>query len=197
MNGRHLCIARRNLTSFVTEQAEATARRLGFGWRGSELAPSSFAELQREHRSSELSGLPLRVSSLFCNQTIYNSPDGNHAMRFWHDTSHVRLGLDFSADDEMELACYHLGVLRAIGGFDASGIEHKLLHADTSGQTLCSVVLGRFPHDQLRFVLTAALGGVNAAIDGEMASELPRLASPQSGYGMRRLGAYSVGGDAA
>jgi len=171
MTGRHLCIARRNLTSFVTERAEATARRLGFGWRGSELAPDSFAELQREHRSSELSGLPLRVSSHFCERTIYNSPDGNHAMRFWHDTSHVRLCLHFTPDDEMELGCYHLEVLRT-HGFVAESLEHRLLHADTIGQTLCNATLGRFPIDQLHFAGIAMRLGVAGAIEDVARREL-------------------------
>jgi hypothetical protein len=171
MNDRHLCVARRNLTSFVTDQAEATARRLGFGWRGSELAPHSFVELQREHRSSELTGLPLRVSTRFCDRTIYTSPDGNRAMRFWHDTSHVRLGLTFTPDDEMELGCYHLEVLRA-HGFAADSLEHRLLHADTIGQTLCNVTIGRFPIDQWRFAEIATRLGVASAIEDVAGREL-------------------------
>jgi len=171
MNGRPLCIARRNLTSFVTEQAEATARRLGFCWRGSELAPDSFDELQREHRASKLSGLPLRVSSHFCDQAIYDSPIGNHAMRFWHDTAHVRLGLNFTPDDEMELACHHLEALRA-DGFAADSLEHRLLHADTIGQTLCNVTIGHFPIDQLRFAETAMRLDISAAIEDVARREL-------------------------
>lgn len=176
MSNQHLLIARRNLTSFVTEQAEAAARRLGFGWRGSELAPDSFDNLQREHRSSEFSGLPLRVSSRFCERTIYDSPEANHAMRFWHDTSHVRLALAFTPDDEMELGCYHLGVLRA-NGFAADSLEHRLLHADTIGQTLCNVTIGQFPVDQLRFVETAVQVGVTGAIEDVARRELEGASS--------------------
>jgi hypothetical protein len=176
MNDRHLCVARRNLTSFVTDQAEATARRLGFGWRGSELAPCSFDELQREYWSSELSGLPLRVSARFCERTIYGSPNGNHAMRFWHDTAHVRLGLNFTPDDEMELGCHHLEVLRA-HGFAAESLEHRLLHADTIGQTLCNATIGRFPIDQRRFAETALRLGVVGAIEEVAGRELSSAAS--------------------
>jgi len=171
MNGQHLCIARRYLTTFVTEQAEESSRRLGFDWRGSEVAPSNFTDLQREHRSSELSGLPLRVSSRFCDQSIYDSPRGNQAMRFWHDTSHVRLGLNFTPDDEMELGCYHLEALRA-EGFAAASLEHRLLHADTIGQTLCKVTIGQFPIDQLRFAQTATRLGIAAAIEDVARREL-------------------------
>lgn len=176
MNDRQLSVARRNLTSFVIEQADATACRLGFDWRESELAPGSFGELQREHRCSELSGLPLRVSARFCDRTIYNSPGGNQAMRFWHDTAHVRLGLTFTPDDEMELGCHHLEVLRA-QGFAADSIEHHLLHADTIGQTLCKVTIGQFPIDQRRFAESATRLGVAGAIEDVARRELSTAAS--------------------
>lgn len=168
LSGRHLAVARRNLSAFVREQAETAAHRLKFGWRGSELAPGSFEALRHEHRSSELSGLPLRVSAHFSERTIYDAPEVSHAMRFWHDTSHVQLGLDFTPDCELELGCYHLEVLRSYG-FGASTIEHRLLHADTIGQTLCTVTLGRFPIDQLRFASLVVGCGINEAIANEIA----------------------------
>lgn len=171
MSNRHLLLARRNLTGFVTEQAEAASRRLGFGWRASELAPESFKDLQHEHRSSELSRLPLRISPRFSERTIYCSRAANHAMRFWHDTSHVQLGLNFTPDDEIELGCYHLEVLRA-NGFTADSLEHRLLHADTIGQTLCHVTIGRWPIDQLRFAHTASRFGIGSAIEDVASREL-------------------------
>lgn len=170
-------VARRNLTAFVHEQAEAASRRLGFGWRATELAPSTFEELQREYKACQYSGLPLRVSSRFCDQTIYVDAEGNHAMRFWHDTCHVALDMSFTADDEMELGCYHLGVLRA-HGFDASTNEHHLLHADTIGQTLCVATLGRFPRNQVGFAVAALEYGVDTAIELEACRDVKPIGRP-------------------
>lgn len=158
--------ARQNLATLVHEQAEAASRRLGFGWRATELAPSTYEGLLREHKACRYSGLPLRVSTRFCDATIYVDAAANHAMRFWHDTSHVALGLSFHAEDEMELGCYHLAALRSVG-FDADTAEHRLLHADTIGQTLCVATLGRFPRNQLKFAVAALEHGVEEAIEME------------------------------
>ena len=159
-------VAARRLGEFIVEQANRARDRLGFGWRPTDIAPSTYSELRREHRASELTCLPLRVSALFCDQTIYGSPTINHAMRFWHDTEHVRLSLNFEADDEMTLGVHHLEALRR-EGFGAHSIEHQLLHADTIGQTLCLAVLRRFPTDQKQFCATAVRWGVQAAVERE------------------------------
>jgi len=171
-------LARQNLSAFVGGQAENASRRLGFSWRATATAPATFVELQSEHTVCAYAGLPLRVSSRFCDTTIYVDAAGNHAMRFWHDTSHVALGLDFTPEDEMELGCYHLGVLRS-RGFDASTLEHRLLHADTIGQTLCVATLGRFPRNQVGFALAALEYGVDGAIEREAQRAVTSIAPPR------------------
>jgi hypothetical protein len=170
--------AHQNLTAFVHEQAEAASRRVGFGWRATELAPATFDDLQREYKACTYTGLPLRVSSCLCDDTIYVDAAGNHAMRFWHDTSHVERGLAFTPDDEMELGCFHLEVLRA-HGFEASSIEHRLLHADTIGQTLCVAMLGRFPRNQVGFARAALDHGVDGAIELEARQPFTSIAPPR------------------
>jgi len=114
-------------------------------------------------------GLAFRVSASRCERTIFTSSEANQAMRFWHDLSHVRFGLTFSSDDEMELGILHLEMLRS-EGFEPNSWEFRLLHADTLGQTLCRVELGHFPADQRRFATTAAFHSIDAAIK-EVASE--------------------------
>ena len=183
LNVEELRVAQRNLAKFVQAQAEAAKHRLGFGWRASSSHHPRFSQLYREHRASDLSGLPLRVSSLHCENSIFGSHEANHAMRFWHDTSHVRLRLGFSADDEMELGCHHLEVLRS-EGFQPTSLEHRLLHADTLGQVLCSATIGHFPDDQLQFALTAVQHGIDAAIEEAKCTSAPDQLvgrGPQSG----------------
>lgn len=170
-----ISVAAGRLGDFIVDQANRARDRLGFGWRPAELAPSTYSELRQEHRASQLTLLPMRVSSLFCEQTIYGSPGTNHAMRFWHDTEHVRLSLKFEADDEMALGVHHLEVLRS-AGFGAHSIEHRLLHADTIGQTLCIATLGRFPSNQKRFCDTAVRWGVQAAVERERDHAVESLA---------------------
>ena len=182
--------ARTNLTTFVIDQAEQAQTRVGFGWRAARLAPSTYPDVLREHKMSGASGLPYRVSSRHCQNTIFTSPGANHAMRFWHHMSHVRFGLTFSADDEMELGCYHLETLR-----------------DTIGQTLCLVMLGRFPADQLRFATTAIQLGLDVAIAEEASvvtapTNVECEASVRPLHLVRRRGRswnsrHDLGGDAA
>lgn len=160
--------ARHNLTIFTYQQAHTRREELGFGWRSSPNAPSGFDELRREFKASQASGLPLRVSSLYCENTMFFAPEANFALRFWHDTNHVRLDADFGHDGEVAVACYQLEALRA-AGYPATSLEHRLLHADSFGQTLCVAVIGRYPVNQWRFDLWCLTDGVDEAIAYEFA----------------------------
>jgi len=141
---------------------------VGFGYRPSAHAPDTFETLSTEYRSCTCSGLPLRVSSLFCEHVIFEVSRENHALRFWHDTNHVQLRMDFSANGEMEVACYQLEALRA-AGFASNSLEHRLLHADSIGQNFCLAVIGRYPIDQLQFDVWCVTDGVDEAIAYEFA----------------------------
>lgn len=166
---RVLLRAEANLSRFIHLQASMRRERLQLGWRPSVNAPSTFEELQDEFRSSTLSGLPLRVSSLNCDPVIYDSPATNQAFRYWHDTSHVIFGLSFDLDDELELADHHLEALRA-EGFGADTVEYQLLHADTFGQAYFQMCTGRFVGDQVRFDTSCVLFGVEEAVSQEIAA---------------------------
>lgn len=163
--------ARINLTAFALTQAKEAQAHVGFGWRAARLAPSTYLDVLREHELSRTSGLPYRVSSLYCQDTIFTSAESNQAMRFWHDMAHVCFGLTFSPDDEMELGIHHLQTLRS-AGFEPRSCEFRLLHADTIGQTLCSVELGHFPRHQRRFATTALTHGLAAAIAEEAETDV-------------------------
>ncbi len=134
---------------FILGRAHELEGELGFGYRASELAPSTYAELLAEHAACRLSGLPVRVSS-FNNDTTVFGPDVNLAYRFWHDCEHVRLRADFSHGGEVIVAGQQMHE------FERSGVRPyspawKLLFVETFGYTECNRLLGVFPEDQRQF----------------------------------------------
>ena len=155
--------ARRQLSRFVAAQAELTADYFGFGWRASDLAPATFAALQNEFRCCVLTHAPLRVSSHYCDNVIFSSPTINHANRFWHDMTHIRLGAGFDDDGESRVANAHLNALEAVG-WPPSSLVWRLLHADTLGQLACRQQTGDFPRRQREFDVRCAVEGLEAAV---------------------------------
>lgn len=162
----HLMVARINLGHFMTEQAERARQKHGTDFVASPDAPSSYPDLLATYMECIRTGKPFPVSSAHCERTIYRAPAGNLRFRFVHDLGHVEKGLSFSLEDEIELGAYHLETLRA-DGYDAKSLEHRLLHADTIGQTYCQALIGRFPYDQLGFALDALNYGVDTAVERE------------------------------
>lgn len=160
--------ARMNLTDFVYTAAKAAAERVGFGWTPEPDAPSTYECLREAFDRSSRSGVDLPVSSLYCEGTIFAGPSANHAMRFWHDTNHVELDRGFEVDDEYEVAEFQLEVTRR-AGFGHRTLEYRLMHADSIGQTYCLAVLGRFPHDQIRFAIWCVEDGLDEAVAYEYA----------------------------
>jgi hypothetical protein len=158
--------ARHNLSRFVEHQAEAIASWEGIRWVPVADAPSTFDDLHRAYCWATTTKSDLPVSSLYSDSTIYTAPEANHAMRFWHDVTHVRLMAEFDVDGELEVAVAHLDVLRA-WGFGPETFEHKMMHADTIGQLYFSLVTGTFPADQLRFAEACIELGTADAIERE------------------------------
>lgn len=154
---------RLRLHLFVLERAARTRRALGFGWVGREEAPCTYQQLRGAFRHSEVTGEPLPVLSRFCDNTIFLTPKGNMAFRYWHDTSHIRLGLSFKAEDELELALWHLGELAKAGYAEDTGIYRLFAH-DLFGNILLNNLAGRFPHDQGQFASDCAKYGVYWAL---------------------------------
>lgn len=159
--------ARGKLSDYVRLQAENSALRLGFGWIPQPDAPSTYQQLRGAYRQSQETGEPLPVSSLHCDTVIYLWPSDNVHFRFWHDTSHVELGLSFSLEDELELALWHLAQIER-AGHDPDSTPYRLLEADTVGQLLLLSLCGRFPLAQSVFVTDCLRQGLHQALLDEI-----------------------------
>lgn len=159
--------ARINLSQFVLTMVRRTATELGFGWRATALAPSGLEQATEELRACHLIGSPFRVYAGASDDTIYDCPETNYAYRFWHDTRHVWLGADFSADAELEVASCHLAQAKG-AGFGLGTIEYQLLYADTVGQTLFMAQSHRFVENQRQFAFDVVERGVDEAIEEEL-----------------------------
>jgi hypothetical protein len=159
-----------NLNRFVTVIAETWTQFTGFGWQGDPKAPTDYGSLLQAYVRSQLTGEPLPVSNQHSDRSIYGSPEGNLAYRFWHDVTHMRLGLGFELDDEIEVANVQLDVLRA-AGFEPGSLEYELLHADTLGQTLAGAAIGSFPANQVCFARLSLESSLSKAIRAELEQE--------------------------
>lgn len=156
-------LARLLLGDFIQEQAQAAERRLGFGLVAMEAAPSTYQQLRGAFERSQDTGAPLPISSLFCEDSIYLSPEVNQQFRFWHDVSHVQRGLSFELGDELELALWHLDELTGVG-FEPGSMAYRMLEADLVGQLLLMGLAGRFSYRQWDFVLDALRFGLHVAL---------------------------------
>ena len=143
--------ARIRLSNFVREEAQETAKRVGFRFSPSADAPSTFEELKAAHTVCTLSQIDLPVYDGACENTIYTSPYHNHCFRFWHDIAHIQLDLDFSFEGEADVARYHCDRVAMVFGVDS--MEFKLMHIDTFGQLIHYDKTGKFVDNQLEFAL--------------------------------------------
>lgn len=146
-----LVLARGDLSRFVQQRAAEAEQRLGFTFEGCSDAPSTYQQLRGAHNESVDSGTPLPISNLYCDSTIFFTAQDNVRFRFWHDTSHIQLGVSFSLDDELELAQWHLQQLER-AGFPKDCLPWRVFHADLVGQIQLMALIGRFPIHQRRFV---------------------------------------------
>lgn len=155
-----------NLHRFVIAQAAATRELVGFGWEGDPLAPADYRSLLRAYARSRATGAPLPISDEHSELSIYGNLEGNLAVRFWHDLTHLRLGRGFDLDGEIEVSLAQLDVARA-AGFTPGSLEFELFHADTLGQTLCGVATGQFPRNQVCFARLSLESSLTHAIRSE------------------------------
>jgi len=163
VSAHELLQARQTLSFFVEHEAGQAAAEVGFGWVSDEVAPDRYDVLLAAFERCRASGEPLTVSSLFCDSTVYTDPKTNMAFRFWHDVSHVRLGLSFDLVDELELALWHLSELTA-RGFGPESVVWNLLHADIVGQIYVMAMVHRFPVEQGSFVIDCLQRGFNSGV---------------------------------
>lgn len=168
----HLLIPRTNLGCFIRDQADRTKADHGLWYVPSTDAPSSYSVLLTTYRACLDTGTPFPVSPAHCEQTIFTESQLNWAFRFVHDLEHVQRQLSFDVEDELAVGAYHLEALRA-AGYRPDSFEHRLLHADTIGQTYCFALLGRFPYNQRRFDYDCVDYGVEAAVELEDAHTQP------------------------
>lgn len=159
--------ARVNLSRFVRTKASEAAEELGFEWVGTPDAPSTYQQLRGAFEHSQRTGDPFPISNLYCDDTIYLEPADNVAFRFWHDTSHCRLGLSFSLSDEWELSLWHLRQLEAVG-LGQGSLEHELFRLDALGQIILLALVGRYPFAQGEFVRACADEGLDLGILREL-----------------------------
>lgn len=170
-NAPEIQLARINLTNWVNDLADETARELGVTWRGSYCAPITLDGIVEEFRAAMLTGLPVRISNRHCDHTIYVRPEDNVAFRFVHDSRHYFLRAGFSTEAELLVVSCHLARLQA-AGFGPDTIEHRLLYADTVGQVLFLAETGEFVADQVRFAQRCLEGSVQDAIAAEADAQL-------------------------
>ena len=162
-----LLAARLELSLFVRLEARRASQELGFSWRPATKAPSGLEELQTEFRACHHSGLPLRVLRDFSDETVFDSPSTNWAMRFWHDTRHVWLGADFSTEAELAVASCHLARAKT-EGLGPGSLPYALLLADSVGQTLYIARAHRFVVHQLAFALDCVRYDLDTAFEREI-----------------------------
>jgi len=162
--------AQANLSIWIRDLAEETTAELGVRWRGARIAPQTLEAVVEEFRAAMLTGLPVRVSSRFCEQTIYQEPDDNVAFRFVHDSRHYFLRAGFETEPELLVASCHLARLRR-AGYPPGSIEYRLLEADTVGQAVFVARTGRFVSNQRRFALHCLTSTFDEAITDEVTAE--------------------------
>ncbi|TWP34345.1 hypothetical protein [Leekyejoonella antrihumi] len=146
-----LVLARNDLTSFVQQQARDTGARVGFTYEGCPDAPSTYQQLRGAYAESQANGTPLPIYNQFCDTSIFFQDEDNICFRFWHDVSHMQLGLSFQLDDELELGIWHLEQLER-AGFPKYSLPWQVFRADIVGQIQLMALIGRFPIHQRRFV---------------------------------------------
>lgn len=162
-----LMVARAELSEFVRFKAIETEESVGFGFTGCPDAPSEYQQLRGAYADSVAIKTPLPIYSEHCDTSIYLAPKDNMCLRFWHDVHHVKLGLSFNLDDELELATWHcLQLERA--GFDPAGTAWRLFRADLVGQLYLMAIHKRFPHNQRRFAETCLVHGFDVGILDEI-----------------------------
>lgn len=151
------------LSCFIDVIARRTAEEVGFGWKATPVAPSTYPELRAVYEASERTRSPLPVSSLFCDTVMYPHRADNYKLRFWHDTLHVQTGLTFSAADELELGVHHMRIAER-EGITRGSLPWRLLRIDLLGQNYLLAVANRFPANQRAFGERCIERGLDEAI---------------------------------
>ena len=105
----------------------------------SDYAPSTYAEL----KSNNAAGLV--VWSGASDNTIYGCNRVNHAFRAWHDSLHLKLGVNFDYAGELAVGLEQARLIKN----DALGL---IIMGEVVGQVEYLNKYGHFPIDQVEFM---------------------------------------------
>jgi hypothetical protein len=164
------------LTAFVLSEAARVAETEGFGWKPVLDPPDGFNAVLEAYHHCKQTNERFPVATTGSTTSIYAGIEANHAFRFLHDMTHIRLELGFDPESELYVAVEQLNLLRR-AGFKVGSLEWHLLHADTIGQLVAYCTLDRFVIDQRAFVFDCVLLGLKRAIDHE-AERVPSTSPP-------------------
>ncbi len=159
-----------NLTGWVLSEAAKAAEQEGFRWKAVPDPPLGFASVLDAYQRCRETRERYPVAMDGSVASIYAGSEANHAFRFLHDITHIRLELGFDPDAELYVAVEHLNMLRR-AGFAVGSLEWHLLHADTVGQLVAGSVLNRFVLNQRAFVFDCVMLGLKRAVENEATGE--------------------------
>lgn len=174
--------ARVNVHEFVMAQAAALGSYNGVGFLAHPTAPDNFDGILTEYGLWE-NGYPFRVSPDHCENTIYKSPSGNHAFRFWHDVLHARYGHDLTLQGESAVNQLHVDAARDAFGSDSN--EAVLMQVDTNGQLMYFHKHGKHVENQLEFakgLLVDRYEAVRLTVQGVSAYTVERKQGIERSY---------------
>ncbi|MCU1479804.1 MAG: hypothetical protein JWQ19_590 [Subtercola sp.] len=158
--------ARIELSQFVIEQANSTARDLGFEWIATSAAPHTYRALYGAYVDSVVYQTPLPISDQHMERMIFVSDEATIAMRFWHAVSHVRHQHNcYSVPAEIELGLWHVAVAEISA---ISLLAVQLLEADLVGQTLLRAATKQRAIDVRAFDTDVVTYGIAEAICQEV-----------------------------
>lgn len=92
----------------------------------------------------------IRVWSGGSEETIFGSPETNHAFRAWHDLCHLLLGEPFTPEGESEVAELQKQMVISRGG---PSLFLRILDIEINGQIRYYEEHGSFPVNQRQFML--------------------------------------------
>lgn len=157
------------LCEFVQCTALALADSIGFGFEfvlTTEPCPS-YEALVAAYSRAEETQTPLAVY-VDHRPSIYPTRYIRAALAFWTAVLHVRQGLGFTAAERMDVAAAQLRAARD-AGFDATSLEMRYFYCDLVGRFYVRLATGHELLDPRRFATTAALLGMESALQVECA----------------------------
>lgn len=159
--------ARANLHHFVLKTARNVARSVGFGYGEAMDAPDTLQGIREAFLKARKDRQAFPVYAGASDKTVYLSPEGNWAFRFWHDILHVIHASDTTFEDEVKLGWLHVQAVEK--EFGKGSLEARIMGWDTVGQSAYHAIMGNFPEDQRQFVFEALSRGANLNMWADMA----------------------------